>query len=65
MYIKLKQIGIIKTPYIDNAPYQSVDDDRKNFRIIIDNEYTEGLLHLEDFNYIYVIYYIDVKRNEL
>lgn len=59
MYIKLKQIGIIKTPYTDNAPYQPVDDDRKKFGIIIDNEYTKGLLHLDDFNYIYVIYYID------
>ena len=59
MYIKLKQIGIIKTPYTDNAPYQPVDDKKNNFRIIIDNEYTGGLLHLEDFTYIYVIYYID------
>ena len=28
--LKLKQIGIIKTPYVDNAPYQPVDKDKGN-----------------------------------
>lgn len=65
MYIKLKQIGIIKTPYIDNAPYQPVDDEENNFCIIIDNEFTEGLLRLENFTYIYVIYYIDRLKKEI
>ena len=45
MNIKLKQIGIIKTSYIDNAPYQPVDDEKNNFNIIIDNKFTKGLLH--------------------
>jgi len=65
MNIKLKQIGIIKTPYIDNAPYQPVDDEKNNFNIIIDNKFTEGLLHLEDFTYVYVIYYIDRLKEEI
>ncbi|MBN2534721.1 MAG: tRNA (N6-threonylcarbamoyladenosine(37)-N6)-methyltransferase TrmO [Spirochaetales bacterium] len=65
MYIKLKQIGSIKTPYTDHAPYQPVDDEKDNFRIIVNNEYFEGLLHLEDFIYIYVIYYIDRLKKEI
>jgi tRNA-Thr(GGU) m(6)t(6)A37 methyltransferase TsaA len=66
MYInfKFKQIGLIKTPYTSNAPYQPLDDDKGEFRIIVDSEYARGLLHLDDFNYIYVIYYIDRMKKE-
>ena len=60
---KFKQIGIIKTPYIDNAPYQPVAEDKGDFRIVLNLEYKEGILKLESFRYIYVIYYIDrLKR---
>jgi tRNA-Thr(GGU) m(6)t(6)A37 methyltransferase TsaA len=56
--IKFKQIGVIRTPYIDNAPYQPVDEDEGEFRIIVDKEYTDGLIDLARFRYIYVIYHI-------
>jgi tRNA-Thr(GGU) m(6)t(6)A37 methyltransferase TsaA len=61
---KFKQIGLIKTPYTSNAPYQPVDEDKGEFKIVVDTKYTRGLLDLESFRYIYVIYYIDrLKRH--
>lgn len=62
---KLKQIGLIKTPYINNAPYQPVEKDKGDFIIIIDNEYIKGLLSLESFHYIYVIYYIHLLNKRV
>ncbi len=55
----LEQIGVIRTPYTDNAPYQPIDEDKGVFRIVLDTEYTDGLADLNSFNYIYVIYFID------
>ena len=62
---KLKQIGIIRTPYIDNAPYQPVEEDEGNFRIVVEPQYTDGLYKLAKFRYIYVIYYIHRVKREL
>lgn len=59
MNFKFRQIGLIKTPYKYNAPYQSVDGDKGDFRIIVFSEYKEGLLDLDKFTYIYAVYYID------
>jgi tRNA-Thr(GGU) m(6)t(6)A37 methyltransferase TsaA len=59
---KFKQIGLIKTPYADNAPYQPITEDKGEFRIIVETKYTRGLLSLDSFRYIYVIYYIDRLR---
>ncbi len=56
---KFKQIGVIRTPYIDSAPYQPVDNDRGDFRIVLDAAYMDGLVDLDSFRYIYTIYYID------
>jgi len=56
--VKLKQIGIIRTPYTDNAPYQPVADDEGDFRIVVNSQYSEGLRHLGRFRYIYVLYFI-------
>ena len=52
------QIGLIHTPYTNNAPYQPVDSDEGNFTIILDPKYTDGLYRLARFKYIYVLYYI-------
>jgi tRNA-Thr(GGU) m(6)t(6)A37 methyltransferase TsaA len=61
---KFKQIGIIRTPYIDHAPYQPVDEDRGDFRIVLNAEYKKGLFKLKSFRYVYAIYYVDrLKRN--
>ena len=59
MMINFKAIGAIRTPYIDSAPYQPVDEDEGDFRIVVDVEYVQGLSDLAGFRYIYVIYYID------
>jgi tRNA-Thr(GGU) m(6)t(6)A37 methyltransferase TsaA len=55
---KLKQIGVIRTPYTDKAPYQPVEEDKGDFRVVVESQYTAGLNKLAEFSYIYVIYYI-------
>ena len=40
---KLKQIGVIRTPYTDNTPYHSVDEDEGDFRVVVEPQYTYGL----------------------
>ncbi|MHC1576847.1 MAG: tRNA (N6-threonylcarbamoyladenosine(37)-N6)-methyltransferase TrmO, partial [Methanosarcinaceae archaeon] len=61
---ELNQIGIIRTPYTDTAPYQPVEEDEGDFRIILDPRYVDGLKMLEGFRYIYVLYYIDRVKKE-
>jgi len=56
---ELKGIGVIRTPYTDSAPYQPLDEDAGDFRVVVDEEYGEGLLDLAGFRYIYLVYYID------
>ena len=58
MKYEIKEIGVLRTPYVNNAPYQSVNDDEGDFRIVVNKEYEEGLFELEKFNYIYVVYYL-------
>ncbi len=43
---KFKQIGLIKTPYTNNAPYQPVDGDKGEFRIVVDTKYAGGFSNL-------------------
>ncbi len=63
MEFKLRQIGVIRTPYTDKAPYQPVDDEQGDFHIEIAPGYTHGLYQLARFRYIYVIYLVDrIKR---
>ena len=63
MKYEIKQIGILRTPYVNNAPYQPVNDEEGEFRIIVNPEYAEGLQELEKFRYIYVIYYLHRRGN--
>lgn len=60
-----KQIGVIRTPYKNNAPYQPIEQDQGDFQIIVDPQYIEGLHKLDQFNYIYVIYYIHRVSREV
>ena len=62
---ELKQIGVIRTPYTDNAPYQPVEEDEGDFRIVVEPQYTDGLYQLARFRYIYVIYYTHRIKREL
>lgn len=58
-HFDVKQIGVIRTPYHDSAPYQPVDEDAGEFCVVLDMKYAEGLTSLATFRYIYLIYYID------
>jgi len=55
---ELSQIGVIRTPYTEDAPYQPLENDRGDFRIIVEPQYADGLYKLARFRYVYVIYYI-------
>lgn len=55
----LGAIGVIKTPYLDNAPYQPIDTDEQEFFLQVDKQFVAGLKDLDSFTYIYVLYYID------
>lgn len=57
--LKFDPIGIIKTPYLDTAPYQPVDSDDQEFYLQLEPEYVAGLKDLDSFTYIYVLYFID------
>ena len=56
---EFEQIGVIRTPYLDSAPYQPVDEDAGEFRVLVDEKYAAGLSDLESFTYVYLLYYID------
>jgi len=62
---KFKKIGIIHTPYTNNAPYQPVENDEGNFFISLDYDYLDGLKKLSKFHYIYLIYYIHKLKREV
>jgi tRNA-Thr(GGU) m(6)t(6)A37 methyltransferase TsaA len=57
--IVFEPIGVIRTPYRDSAPYQPVDTEGQEFRITLDECYREGLVGLEKFRYLYVLFHID------
>lgn len=52
-------IGVIKTPYQKNAPYQPIDTDEQEFYILLNNEFVDGLIELKKFNYIYLLFFAD------
>lgn len=62
--IHFRQIGVIRTPYTDNAPYQPVADDTGDFRIVVDPQYRDGLQNLDRFRYIYVLYHVHRAKKE-
>ncbi len=42
MKYEIEQIGVLRTPYQNNAPYQPISNEEGEFRIIVDKEYEEG-----------------------
>jgi len=56
--IELHSIGVIHTPYTRTAPYQPVVDDDGDFQVRLFNPYAEGLICLERFRYVYLLYHI-------
>ncbi|TFF99965.1 MAG: tRNA (N6-threonylcarbamoyladenosine(37)-N6)-methyltransferase TrmO [Promethearchaeota archaeon] len=61
---EFKEVGVIHTPYQDDAPYQPIEDDEGDFQITLYPKYTKGLNQLEKFKYIIVIYYIHKLSRE-
>lgn len=61
----MKKIGTIRTPYTENAPYQPVETDKGESRIVLSPEYARGLHRLQSFRYVYVLYYLDRMRQEV
>ena len=62
--ITFEPIGIIHTPYKDNAPYQPISNDTGEFFIDLNKEYEEGLKELLRFKYIYLLFYIDQLKEQ-
>jgi tRNA-Thr(GGU) m(6)t(6)A37 methyltransferase TsaA len=62
--VELKPIGVIRTPYTDSAPYQPVNDDPGDFRIVLDPHFQAGLERLLAFRYIYVLYFVHRVERE-
>ena len=62
---RMSSIGTIMTPYTESAPYQPVNEDDGDFRIIVEPEFKDGLKELSKFRYIYVIYYIHQVKTDL
>ena len=57
--IRFQPIGTIHTPYINEAPYQPVKNDKGEFYIVLQDSLIPALEGLEQFHYIYVIYFIN------
>lgn len=57
--INFEPIGIIHTPYINEAPHQPVANDKNEFIVEVNEEYVDGLKNLEEFKFIYLIFYLD------
>ena len=63
--ISFRPIGTIYTPYTNAAPYQPVEDESGDFRVVVHPIYADGLHLIEKFNYIYLLYYIDRLEREI
>lgn len=60
MSFEFRPIGTIFSPYMSlNAPHQPIIDAPGEFWISINPEYRAGLVQLEKYRYIYVLYYFD------
>ena len=61
----LKKIGTIHTPYKNFVPYQPRENDEGEFIIEVNPDYETGLNRLEEFRYIYVLYYLHQRRGPI
>lgn len=64
--IEYTPIGYIRTPYKDWAPHQPVEQEKGvgKFRLVIDEEYSEGFKDLDRFEYIIILYHLDKVQKE-
>lgn len=61
--IVFRPIGVIRSPYLADAPYQPLEEDSGEFRLVLEPKYAAGLKDLEKFRYIYVLYYLHQPRS--
>lgn len=64
MEISMQPIGVVRSPYVNNAPHQPDPADPGEFRLVIDQEHAAGLHRLEDFRYLYVLFYMHKVEGE-
>ena len=64
MEIKLISIGVIHTPYVDDAPFTAYEEKEGDFFVEINNEYVDGLYLLDQLNYCYIIFNIHKPKKQ-
>lgn len=52
-------IGIIRSPYTEQAPFRPREDAEGDFRIVLDPRFQDGLHRLDEFSHVYVIFLFD------
>jgi tRNA-Thr(GGU) m(6)t(6)A37 methyltransferase TsaA len=62
--IEYTPIGIIRTPFEEDAPFMDYEDSEGEFYVDLNEAYTDGLHLLEELNYCYIIFHIHKQRKE-
>ena len=64
MEIKLTPIGIIHTPYSDDAPFTDYEIAEGEFWVELNEIYTDGLYLLDKLTYCYIIFHLHKPKKE-
>ena len=64
-HIEFHPVGIIHTPYKDQAPRQPQPDAEGDFRIIVDDRWADALYRLDEFKYICVFFHLHRSQMEV
>jgi tRNA-Thr(GGU) m(6)t(6)A37 methyltransferase TsaA len=64
-HIELHSIGIIHTPYTEHAPRQPQPGAEGDFRIVVDEKWSDGLHRLGEFKYVCVFFYLHRSQKEV
>jgi tRNA (adenine37-N6)-methyltransferase len=62
--INLIPIGVIHTPYKDDAPFTDYENAKGVFCIELHPEYLEGLYLLDQLNYCYILFHFHKPKRE-
>lgn len=63
MSIILNPIGIVRTPYTDFAPFYQYENLDGDFYLEIRPEFADGLFRLDQFKYVYIVFYLDRSKD--
>lgn len=64
MKIELIPIGIIHTPYKDDAPFTDFEDAEGEFYLELNAEFKDGLHLLDKLNYCYILFHFHKPNRE-